>query len=387
MPAGCGSMTGVDEADPAAQTAPETAAARVARRTAEAAADGVAFDERLRAACSVDELATYAVRVPGMLGDLLAGGLTAGTVIAVYSSFLDTIIRRAIGLVFAQHPKLSVDAFTWLSLGSNGRKEAVPSSDVDSAVAFDDTIGPATIPAYRAAFGEVYDVLARAGLSADDHGATARHALFARTNADWRAAGEQWLAAPAEHNGAMMTSLLVDARPIHGDPGLPAVTRVVGDLRGHPGTMRLLLRESLARRAKQPPGRRILVRRAETFDVKEHALLPVVNLARWAALSVGSHVLPTTERLQAASGSAMLPDEQASVLVEVFEVLQRLRLRHQIRQHQAGGRPTDVLLRDDVSPIDRSMVRQAVREISAAQRRMDNVSHFVDIEEWTAPTP
>jgi len=28
-----------------------------------------------------------------------------------------------------------------------------------------------------------------------------------------------------------------------------------------------------------------------------------------------------------------------------------------------------------------------VREISAAQRRMDNVSHFVDIEEWTAPTP
>ena len=116
-------------------------------------------------------------------------------------------------------------------------------------------------------------------------------------------------------------------------------------------------------------------------------MLPVVNLARWAALSVGSHVLPTTERLQAASGSAMLPDEQASVLVEVFEVLQRLRLRHQIRQHQAGGRPTDVLLRDDVSPIDRSMVRQAVREISAAQRRMDNVSHFVDIEEWTAPTP
>ena len=45
-----------------------------------------------------------------------------------------------------------------------------------------------------------------------------------------------------EHNGAMMTSLLVDARPIHGDPGLPAGTRVVGALRGQPGTMRLLPR-------------------------------------------------------------------------------------------------------------------------------------------------
>ena len=132
----------------------------------------------------------------------------------------------------------------------------MPSSDVDSAVAFDDAVAPEAIATYRAAFGEVYEVLARAGLSADGHGATAQHALFARTNADWRAAGAQWLAAPAEHNGAMMTSLLVDARPIHGDPGLPAVTRVVGDLRGHPGTMRLLLQESLSQpgEATRRPG-------------------------------------------------------------------------------------------------------------------------------------
>ena len=77
-----------------------------------------------------------------MLGDLLSRGLAAGRVIAVYSGFLDTIIRRAIGLVFARHPELSVDAFTWLSLGSNGRREAVLSSDVDSAVAFDDAVDP-----------------------------------------------------------------------------------------------------------------------------------------------------------------------------------------------------------------------------------------------------
>jgi len=348
---------------------------------------GVSLHEQLRRARTADELVAGAVRVPGMLGDLLSWGLASGKVIAVYSTFLDTITRRAIGLVFAQHPELTVDAFTWLSLGSNGRREAVPSSDVDSAVAFDDAVSPEAIAAYRAAFGEVYEVLARAGLSADGHGATAEHAPFARTNADWRAAGAQWLAAPAEHNGAMMTSLLVDARPIHGDPGLPAVTRVVGDLRGHPGTMRLLLQESLSRRAKQPAGRGILARRAETFDIKAHALLPVVNLARWAALSVGSAVLPTTERLRAASGSAMLPGEQAHVLIEVFEVLQRLRLRHQLRQHQAGRRPSDVLLRDEVSPIDRSVIRQAVREIAAVQRRMDNVSHYVDIEEWSSPEP
>src|SRR3954447_8942818 len=249
---------------------------------------GVSLNEQLRRATTTEELEQRARRVPAMLNDLQVRGLVPGKVVAVYAAILDTIIRRAIRLVFDRRPDLSVDAFTWLSLGSNGRREAVLSSDVDSAAAFDGPVPDGQIARYRAAFGEVYEVLARAGLSGDDHSATARHALFARTNDDWRAAGRQWLSAPADHNGAMMTSLLVDGRPIHGDPGLPAVTKVFGDLRRHPATMRLLLQESLSKRAKLRPMRHILTRQPDTFDIKTHALLPIVNIARWAALSVGS---------------------------------------------------------------------------------------------------
>ncbi|MEN3264163.1 putative nucleotidyltransferase substrate binding domain-containing protein [Pseudonocardia sp.] len=346
---------------------------------------GVSLHEQLRRATSVEDLACHAAGVPAMLGDLLSRGLASGRVIAVNSSVVDTLVRRAIGFVFAGHPELSVDAFTWLSLGSNGRREAMLSSDVDSAAAFDGSVPDTEIARYRAAFGEVYQVLARAGLSGDEHGATARQALFARTNDDWRAAGKQWLAAPAEHNGAMMTSLLVDGRPIHGDPGLPAVTKVFGDLRRHPGTMRLLLQESLSKRAKLRSMRHILTRQPDTFDIKTHALLPIVNIARWAALSVGSAALPTTERLRAASGSAMLPDEQGSTLIEVFGVLQRLRLRYQLMQHRAGDRPSDLITMSRMSSIDRSVIAQAVREISSVQRRMDNIAHFVPAEAWASP--
>jgi CBS domain-containing protein len=345
---------------------------------------GVSLHEQLRRAETVEQLEQRARRVPAMLADLQVRGLVPGKVVAVYAAILDTIIRRAIRLVFERRPDLSVDAFTWLSLGSNGRREAVLSSDVDSAVAFSDGIGPGEIGRYRAAFAEVSAVLTRAGLSSDPHGASAQHPSFARTNADWRAAARQWLAKPAENQGAIMTSLLVDGRPIHGDPGLPAAAKVFSDLRRHPGTMRLLLQESLSRRAKKPTTRGVLNRRSGAFDVKDHAVLPIVNLARWAALSVGSAALPTTDRLRAASGSAMLPQNQAETLVEVFEVLQRLRLRYQIQQHQHGEPPSDVLQMDRVSPIDRSVIAQAVREVSAAQRRMDNVSHYVPAESWAS---
>jgi CBS domain-containing protein len=181
--------------------------------------------------------------------------------------------------------------------------------------------------------------------------------------------------------------LLVDGRPIHGDPGLPAVSRVFADLRAHPGTMRLLLRESLSKRAKLRSMRQILARQPDTFDIKTYALLPIVNIARWAALSVGSAALPTTDRLRAASGSAMLPAEHASTLIEVFGVLQRLRLRYQLMQHASGDHPSDLITIGRMSSIDRSIIAQAVREISSVQRRMDNISQFVPVEAWASPEP
>ncbi len=347
----------------------------------------VSLHEQLRRAATIEELQTRARRVPAMLGDLLSRDLVSGRVIATYSATLDTIVRRAITLIFETHPELSGDAFTWMSLGSNGRREAVLSSDVDSAVAFDNGVPLELVDRYRDAFAEVNQVLAQAGLSSDDHGATAQRPVFSRTQAEWREAGQRWLSDPAEKNGAMMASLLVDGRPIHGDPGLPAVIRVFSDLRRHPGTMRLLLQESLSYRAKLRSMRDVLTRRSDTFDIKVHALVPIVNIARWAALSVGSAVLPTAERLRLAAGSAMLPDGAARTLIEVFDVLQRLRLRYQLLQVQSGEKPSDVLVMDQVSPIDRSVIAQAVREISAIQRRMDNVALYVPTEAWASPDP
>jgi CBS domain-containing protein len=94
--------------------------------------------------------------------------------------------------------------------------------------------------------------------------------------------------------------------------------------------------------------------------------------------------LPTVERLRAAAGSEMMPQESASTLIEVFGELQRLRLRYQLRQWRDGEPPTDVLEMATVSPIDRSILAQAIREVAAVQRRMDNIAVYVPVDEWTA---
>ncbi len=343
----------------------------------------VALRQQVVQAHDIEELVELGRKAPSMVVDLLARGLATSKVLAVYSATVDAVLRRSLTLCFGEHPDLGIDAFTWLALGSNGRREAVLSSDVDSAVVFDDAVEPAEQDRYRAVFREVEAVLGRAGFGIDSHGATAARPAFSRTNAEWRSAAQRWLDDPVADQGAIMTSLLVDGRPIHGDPGLPAVARVFGDLRRHPGTMRLLLQESLSRRARLRSVRDVVARRGGTFDLKTHALTPVVNIARFVALSIGTPEGSTVERLQSAAGSAMLPDDQAVILIDVFEALQRTRLRHQLAQRRRGAEPQDVVTMRALSPIDRSVVAQAVREVSGVQRRMENLAHYVPTDEWT----
>jgi CBS domain-containing protein len=347
---------------------------------------GVGMLEQIHRARNRGELIERARRVPAVLADILDRGLAVDRVVRVYSAIVDAIIRRAISMVFADHPELDPDQFTWLLLGSHGRREAVPGSDVDVAIAFDDDVPAEKMEQFRRAFGEVNELLTAAGLGVDVNGANASNKAFSRINSEWRAAATRWLTEPGEHSRATMAvhrkglaviaSLLVDARPVHGTPGLPEVARVFTDFRRHPAAMDLLLSESLSHRAKERERtlRDVFTGKGDTFNVKTHGLLPVVSIARWAALGVGSTELQTVKRLRDASGSALLLSAEADRLIEVFEILQRMRLRHQLNQLHRGQQPSDLIDRDDLSPIERSMIGQAVREINGIARQMDRVS-------------
>ncbi|MFW0784741.1 putative nucleotidyltransferase substrate binding domain-containing protein [Gordonia sp. CPCC 206044] len=342
---------------------------------------GMALRGQVSRAATVAVLQERARRIPQVMADLLRRGEPAHEIGTVVSLINDAVVRRALELVLAEHDELNPDALTWLSLGSNARREPVLTSDVDSAVSFDDAVADEEIADYRGAFAEVDDVLRGAGMTIDANGAIASMPLFARTHTQWRTAARRWLAEPLENKGMIFTSLLLDGRPIWGDPGLSAVAEVFGDLRSHPATLSLLLQEALADRARLRSFRDVMSGRGGTFDIKQHAVTPLVNIARWAALSVESTVLETRSRLTAAAGSPMLPEDHSATLVEVFDVLQRIRLTYQVAQFDRGEKCTDLLEMKRLSPLDRSLVAQAVREIAGVQRRMGNLSHYLPITE------
>lgn len=344
---------------------------------------GMMLRENVRRAGSADQVVALGRQLPVLLGDLVRLRREASETTAVYSTVVDAIQRRVLSLVLAEHPELDEAEVTWMLLGSNARREPTLGSDIDSAVVFAETVDtPARAKAYRVAFDEVADVLRRAGLRVDQHGATPSSARFSRRRSQWRAAAVRWLGSPLDDQGMLMASLLLDGRPIQGDPARPVVNEVFADVRDHPGTMKLLVRESLSHRAQVRSVRDVLVGRGGTFDLKTHALRPIVEIARWAALSVRSPELSTRARLAAASGSMLLPTEQAQTLIEVFEVLQRVRLRQQLAQFEHGERVSDVVWMRRLAPLDRSLVAQSVREIAGVQKRLYNIVQYTAVEEW-----
>ncbi|MDL9936316.1 putative nucleotidyltransferase substrate binding domain-containing protein [Gordonia sp. ABSL1-1] len=325
------------------------------------------------------ELVDHARRTPSLIADLVRRSRPVHEITRVLSLTNDAIARRGLDLVLDRHPELDRAALTWLSLGSNARREPVLSSDVDSAASLADSTTSNELDGFRAAFTEVDVVLRRAGLRIDTNGAVASMPLFARTHDGWRSAARTWIDDPLANKGMIFASLMLDARVLVGPRDSAAAETMLTDLRSNPRTLGLLLAESLATRARMRSMRDVLTRRGDTFDIKTHAITPVVNIARWAALSVSSAEVDTRSRLQTASGSELLPDEQASTLVEVFDVLQRIRLSYQVAQFDQGEHIGDELSMKHLSPLDRSLLGQAVREIAGIQRRMANMSHYVPI--------
>jgi CBS domain-containing protein len=316
------------------------------------------------------ELRAAAAGIADLTVDLYRSGTDASGCSGILSVVIDSVVRRALELELS-HPELKRrPQFAWLTLGSVARREAMPSSDVDSALAWADDLEPEKGRFLRVA-GRVHATLDACGLPSDTNGAVASKPLFARSSSEWASAAARWLDDPMKGRGLIMSSLLLDGRVVWGDPSLHTVPSAYRCMPSdHPNALRLQLLDALSGKVRTRSLRDVVSRRGGTFDLKSHALTPIVNLARWGGLTVGLVSASTPARLEAAAGNGILSDADANTLGEVFALLQGLRMAHQIDQIAAGCSPGDVVTMSELSPLNRSLLNDGVREIVAVQRRV-----------------
>jgi CBS domain-containing protein len=333
-----------------------------------------------------EELSEAAQRLRSTVVALHATKLPPQQIGRVISVVADALVRRMIELAIESKGTAPAQ-FAWLALGSHGRRETVPSSDVDSGMAWQDESeqGSSGSDPRRASGGvvgymrtiaaDVEDCIRVVGWRLDPHGVTASGEFSASSMDVWRRSIGNWLQDPGDEKVLIATSILLDGRTVYGPAELDP-RAILLEPANRAKLLPSMLRLALA--MKLPTGFRgniVLEGSGEhrgTFDIKHGGLLPVVDIARFAALKAGAKVTPTIERLRAASELGALEPTHARTLEEAYDLFTALRLEHQIRQLERGNEPNDYVDPKDLSELTRRYLRDAFREVAAVQKSLSS---------------
>jgi CBS domain-containing protein len=294
--------------------------------------------------------------------------VAAEQVAAIRSVVLDALTRRLIELAVRDAGPPPVP-FTWYALGSMARREAVPSSDADSALAWQEETAEAA-GYFRRLAEAVNDGLRACGMAPDANGANASNPLFARSLAAWRAIEQRLIEDPTQDKALILTSLITDSRPVSGS-GLDAARGLWQISPDQPDLRRLLAQFALSFRPPTGFLRDFVVEhsgeRRGQLDLKHGGIIPIVDLARWAGIGAGVTSASTLDRLRAAAAAGTLDSSEASTLTEAFGFIFALRLDHQVEQLRRGAAPDDFIDPKRLNPLARSYLREAFRAVASVQ--------------------
>jgi CBS domain-containing protein len=332
--------------------------------------------QRIATARSDEELVTVSRELRPMVLSLYDAGVAAGNVMSVYAVCVDALTRRLLTLALDRRGGVGAE-FAWLALGSQARREALPSSDVDSAIVWfestrdsDEETRTELLDLAR----EVIGGMRACGLRMDENGVNADAAPFVRSVASWQHVAQSWMSDPTQEKALILTSVIVDSRPVWGVHTGTPVADTFRLAASSPRLLRMLARFALSHRPATRRFRGLVVDQGGdhpgTLDLKQGGLVPILDLARWGAMSAGVTSATTPERLRAAAEAGTLSAADAHTLQDAFELINNLRLEHQVTQIRSGRTPDDRVDPEALSSLMRVQLRQAFRAVATIQKRV-----------------
>ena len=180
---------------------------------------------------------------------------------------------------------------------------------------------------------------------------------------------------PTQEQALILVSVLVDSRPVWGiHAGTPVAEEFCARAPA-PDLLRLLARFALSYRPPTGFLRGLVVEhtgeRRGQLDLKHGGIIPIVDLARWAAMSAGVTCTSTAERLRVAGDAGTLPHARRAHAARRPRADRRPARRAPDRAARPrASRPTTTSTRRALSPLTRSYLKEAFRAVAAVQKRV-----------------
>ncbi|MDX1552575.1 MAG: putative nucleotidyltransferase substrate binding domain-containing protein [Marinobacter sp.] len=264
--------------------------------------------------------------------------------------------------------------YCFMALGSMARDEQLVVTDQDNAMVLDDSFDPAQHDEYFLALAKfVSDGLAECGY-------TYCTGDIMATNQKWRQPLKVWKEYFADWTDNPKAEALLNSNIFFDLDGIFGRTEYTEELKAFIAQrasnsqrfLAMLARNALNRTPPLGFFRTFVMeeggKQAKTFNLKRRGTAPVSDLIRVHSLACGSKAQNTFNRLKAIGETKLIPEDGVDNLRDAFEFIAIVRIRHQALAIEAGREPDNNVRPEDLSPFERSHLKDAFQVVSQAQK-------------------
>jgi CBS domain-containing protein len=328
-------------------------------------------------ATDIDMLCQASTDVRQLALNMLAQGVGAEQLTQFISALNDTLTRRIIQLNVDRHDLQGIE-WAWLSFGSEGRDEQTFSTDQDNGIVYlcNDQMDCGQAQQRLLDFARDVNVdLDKVGFTLCKGNIMASNPDLCLTLDAWEQKFADWVRIP-DPNSLLNATIFFDFRPLYGAVTLAHQLRVTlfQQVRGNPLFMRMMAQNALS--VLPPLGKiRDFITDADpehpgTIDLKKFGARLFIDAARIFALAKEVANTNTVQRLKLASAKMNVSQDEVGSIIEGFNFIQLIRLRHQ-HFEQEHGRPGDNFVKpDELNELERRILKESFRQVRKLQQRL-----------------
>ncbi len=264
--------------------------------------------------------------------------------------------------------------YCFLALGSMARDEQLIVTDQDNALILDDSFDPGQHDEYFLALAKfVSDGLAQCGYAYCTGDIMATNQKWRQPLRVWKGYFTDWIENP-KAEALLNSNIFFDLDGVHGEqPYAETLKGLIADkARNSQRFLAMLARNALNRTPPLGFFRQFVMEEGgeqrKTFNLKRRGTAPVSDLIRVHALACGSRSQNSFDRLRDLADTKLLPDDGVGNLRDAMEFIAIVRIRHQALALEAGREPDNNVRPEDLSPFERSHLKDAFQVISQAQK-------------------
>lgn len=319
-------------------------------------------------------------RLPGLIVGQIESDASGEQLGKFITTITDTVTRQLLRIAEDELGSPPCE-YAWVAMGSQGRFEQSAKSDQDNALLLSDDVADSDDEYFAAMARIVNDGLDACGYVHCPGDVMASNPKWRQPLGKWKQYFHKWITVP-EQKALMHANIFFDLRCVAGNHEL--VDRLKASIRkeARRNEIFLALMSKNAMNYQPPLGffRQFVLEKSgehkNTFDLKLHGIMPIVEIARIRSLAAGELRISTRNRLKAAAKAGEITATDAENLIDALDFIEKLRIEHQSRQLKAGEKPDNHLAPTELSPLARQNLKSAFSQVSVSQSALLNRFHL-----------